>query len=111
VEQYTSITPLEDLCELRIREHNHSQATLDAVEELMSTPERNGFRLLKASVVFENDQRSLASTLNENHEIEHLGPQEIFERRLALEPDLENKDELILAFKEIMQSFHEKQVP
>ena len=111
VEQYTSITPLEDLCELRIREHNHNQATLDAVEELMSTPERNGFRLLKASVVFENDQRSLASTLNENHEIEHLGPQEIFERRLALEPDLENKDELILAFKEIMQSFHEKQVP
>jgi exonuclease SbcD len=107
VEKYQSTSPLEDLCELRIREQFHSQSTLNALETLMSEPEKAGFRLLKASVVFENDRGTLSSTLNESQEIEHLKPEEIFEKRLDLEANLENREELVMAFKELMQSLNE----
>jgi exonuclease SbcD len=107
VEHYESKTALEDLCELRIREQFHSQSTLDALEAFMSEPEKDGFRLLKASAVFENDRGNLSSTLNDSQEIEHLSPEEIFEKRLDVEANLENREELVLAFKELMQALNE----
>ncbi len=100
---YTTDSPLTDLAEIIVREKEFSLSTMEGLEELRSETNVLGLKIVKSKVEFENMQKGLSTLLSTGTLLSELEPEELFKKRLALEPNVENEDELLNAFREIME--------
>ena len=100
---YTTDSPLTDLAEIIVREKEFSLSTMEGLEELRTEMNVPGLKIVKSKVEFENMQKGLSTLLSTGTLLSELEPEELFKKRLALEPNVDNEDELLNAFREIME--------
>ncbi len=100
---YTTDSPLIDLAEIIVREKEFSLSTMEGLEELRTEMNVPGLKIVKSKVEFENMQKGLSTLLSTGTLLSELEPEELFKKRLALESNVDNEDELLNAFREIME--------
>jgi exonuclease SbcD len=103
IQAYTTVSPLPDLAEVIVKEKAYSLSTLEGLEQLRLETNVPGLKIVKAKVEFEDMQKGLSTLLSTGTLLSELEPEELFKKRLELEPNLENEDELLNAFREIME--------
>lgn len=106
LETYETDSVLEDLAEIEIVEDQENATTIRAVEDLMASEEKYKVQLLKAKIDFKNKIAGTSSILKKGEDIADFTPEQLFEKRLSLDESIENKSELMLAFKEILEQMH-----
>ncbi len=100
---YKSESPLLDLIELLIEEENENIQHIRILEELLTSEAQNGYQIIKGRINFKNKLVGTSALLNAGENIGDFKPIQLFEKRLEQDDSLEDKQELILAFKEILQ--------
>jgi len=100
---YTTDSPLTDLAEIIVREKEFSLSTMEGLEELRTVSNIPGLKIIKSKVEFDNQQKGLSTLLATGTLLSEMNPEELFKKRLELEPNLDNEDELLNAFREIME--------
>lgn len=103
LESYQTESPLIDLIELLIEEENENIEHIVMLEELLTSEAQNGFQIIKGKINFKNKLVGTSVLLNEGEDIGDFTPIQLFEKRLDQDESLEDKQELIFAFKEILQ--------
>jgi exonuclease SbcD len=101
--EYTTDSPLTDLAEIIVREKEFSLITMEGLEQLRTEANVPGLHIVKSKVEFDNQQKGLSTLLSTGTLLSELEPEEMFKKRLQLEPNVENEDELLNAFREIME--------
>lgn len=104
---YQTISPLTDLIELQIEEENESIVLIQALEDLLAQENNSDYQIVKGKITFENKVQNTASLLILGEEINDFKPIELFEKRLKQDTFLENKTDLLAAFKEIIESMQD----
>jgi exonuclease SbcD len=103
LESYNTESPLTDLIELLIEEENENIEHIRMLEELLTTEAQKGFQILKGRINFKNKLIGTSVLLNAGEDIGDFSPVQLFEKRLEQDDSLENIEELIFAFKEILE--------
>ena len=103
IEAYTTDSPLVDLAEIIVREKEFSLSTMEGLEELRTVTNIPGLKIIKSKVEFDNQQKGLSTLLATGTLLSEMNPEDLFMKRLELEPNLDNEDELLNAFREIME--------
>jgi exonuclease SbcD len=109
ISSYSSDSELIDLGEVIVREEEHSLATVEGLERLISEKSHSNLTIVKHKVEFTNLKKGLTKLLAPGEKLVNFKPVDLFLKRLELEPSLENKDELLNAFKEIMEHLDENE--
>lgn len=104
---YQSNSPLTDLIELQVEEENESIVLITALENLLSHETNANYQIVKGKITFKNNIQNTGSLLIQGEEINDYKPIELFEKRLQQDEILENKTELLAAFKEIIESIQD----
>lgn len=103
---YETDSVLDDLAEIEVVEEKESLNTIRAVEALMASENEFKVQLLKAKVEFKNKILGSSSVIQHGDEITDFRPEQLFEKRLAMDESIDNKSELMLAFKEIVDQLN-----
>jgi exonuclease SbcD len=103
LESYKTESPLTDLIELLIEEENENIEHIRMLEELLIAEAQKGFQILKGRINFKNKLVGTSVLLNAGEDIGDFSPVQLFEKRLEQDDSLENTEELIFAFKEILE--------
>jgi exonuclease SbcD len=107
---YTTDSPLTDLAEIIVREKEYSLSTMEGLEQLRTETNVPGLSIVKSKVEFEDMQRGLSTVLSAGTLLSELAPEELFKKRLELEPNVENEDDLVNAFREIMEQLGQNEI-
>jgi DNA repair protein SbcD/Mre11 len=107
--QTNEATVLPTLVELIIEEEHHSIATIQKVNELIMEQPYTHLKIVKHKVIFANQLNKTGQLLEPTAQLADFTPTQLFEKRLDAEPDIVNKEELIYAFKEILETIHHQQ--
>ena len=100
---YKSESQLTDLIEILIEEENENIEHIRILEEFLTSEAQNGYQIIKGRINFKNKLIGTSVLLNAGEDIGDFKPIQLFEKRLEQDDSLEDKQELILAFKEILQ--------
>lgn len=100
---YKSESPLTDLIELLIEEENENIEHIRMLEELLTSEANAYYQILKGRINFKNKLVGTSVLLNAGEDIGDFTPIQLFEKRLEQDDSLEDTQELIFAFKEILQ--------
>ena len=73
------------------------------MEELLTSEAQNGYQILKGRINFKNKLVGTSVLLNAGEDIGDFTPIQLFEKRLEQDDSLEDKQELIFSFKEILE--------
>ena len=103
ITNYNSDSQLTDLAEILIEEENENIEAIRALEELITSEPENGLQILKGRITFKNKLLGTSALLNKGEDIGDFTPVELFEKRLKQDESVEDTEELILAFKEILE--------
>lgn len=104
ISDYTSESPLIDLAEILIEEENENIESIRIVEELLTTEPQNGLQILKGSIKFKKELAGTSKLLTKGQDINDFSAVQLFEKRLEQDTSIESTDDLVLAFKEIIES-------
>jgi exonuclease SbcD len=104
LESYETTSPLTDLVELLIDEENENIAHIGMLEELLTSEAQNGYQIIKGRIDFKNKLVGTSVLLHKGEDISDFTPVQLFEKRLEQDSSLENTDELVHAFREILQN-------
>ena len=103
ISTYQTNSALVDLAEVIVREEEYSLIVVEGLEELRTQATIEGLRIVKGKVEFTNMQKGLSTLVASGTLLSEMDPEELFKKRLELEPNMENQDELLNAFREIME--------
>ena len=103
ISTYTTDSPLTDLAEVIIREDEYSVIAIEGLEELRTETTVPGLKIIKGKVEFTNMQRALSTLVASGTLLSEMNPEDLFKKRLELEPIIDNEDELLHAFREIIE--------
>jgi exonuclease SbcD len=103
IEGYTSDSPLTDLGEVLVREPKESQSAIRRLEEILSSGAHESIQLVKGRIEFADTVKGLGSALSSGESIHNYSPLQLFEMRLNEEGELDNRDDLLLAFREVLE--------
>lgn len=104
ISNYRSEFPLIDLAEILIEEEKENIEHIRILEELLTNESENGLQILKGSIKFKNVIVGTSKLLTKGEDINDFSPVQLFEKRLEQDESIENSQDLINAFKEIMES-------
>jgi exonuclease SbcD len=104
ISNYQSDSPLIDLAEILIEEEKENIEHIRILEELLTNESENGLQILKGSIKFKNGISGTSKLLTKGEDINDFSPVQLFEKRLEQDESIENSQDLINAFKEIMES-------
>lgn len=108
INDYKSESPLCDLAEIIIKEENENSETIRQVEELLSNDSIKNLQILKSKIEFKTTIKGSSDIMEFGEEISNYSPIQLFEKRLALDPSIENTKEYMDAFREILEGIHSK---
>jgi len=108
ISEYQTESELTDLVEIIIREENENIEVMRQVEELSMVDHGKKLQIIKSKIEFSNSTKGTASFLDLNDDISNFNPVQLFEKRLAMDSSIENTDELINAFKEILENLNQE---
>jgi exonuclease SbcD len=75
-----------------VREKEFSLSAMEGLEELRTVTNVPGLKIVKSKVEFDNQQKGLSSLLATGTLLSEMNPEELFKKRLELEPNLDNED-------------------
>ncbi|SDX72351.1 exonuclease subunit SbcD [Flavobacterium degerlachei] len=104
ISDYKSESPLIDLAEVLIEEENENIEHIRILEELLTTEPQNGLQILKGSIKFKNEIAGTSKLLTKGEDINDFSPVQLFEKRLEQDASIENTQDFVNAFKEIMEA-------
>ena len=104
LESYEHDYTLPSFIEIECMEENFSALTLKEVDDMVSqiNEETDRFKILKHRVRFTEGAKDTSELFAYGIQIEDLNPEEVFIKRIENEP-LENRDEILEAFKELLE--------
>lgn len=104
LETYTHNYPLPSFIELECKEQTFSALILKEVDDMVSqmNESTDRFKILKHRVKFTDGGKDTSELFASGIQIEDLSPEEVFIKRIEDEP-LENRDEILEAFKELLE--------
>ncbi|NRS88863.1 exonuclease SbcD [Flavobacterium sp. 7E] len=103
ITDYQSDCVLTDLAEIIIEEDNENIAHIKALEDLLTSEPENGLQILKGSINFKTGVSGTSKLLSKGEDIKDFSAVQLFEKRLQQDDSLENTEELIHAFREILE--------
>lgn len=103
ITDYQSDSILTDLAEIIIEEDNENIAHIKALEDLLTSEPENGLQILKGSINFKTGVSGTSKLLSKGEDIKDFSAVQLFEKRLQQDDSLENTEELIHAFREILE--------
>lgn len=106
VKNYKRTPKLESLGEIEVNEKKESLGIRERLDTLMVNNSNDHIRLVKARLNFKDKIRGATDAFEAGTDLADVSPLEMFKKRLDLDGDLENKDELINAFKEILENLN-----
>lgn len=109
IEQVTAFKPntrLKSLADIVVIEENKTIETQYEFEQFINSNPNPELQILKARLRFKNDLQGSAAVLSPTTDVATVTPLEMFEKRLEMEGDLKDKDELLNAFKEILEELN-----
>ncbi|MBU3658637.1 MAG: exonuclease subunit SbcD [Flavobacteriales bacterium] len=107
ISSYKHQSVLTDLAELIVKEENENVQTIRDLDDLLSRETENGLDIVKGKLEFVNKIAGTSSFMRKGQNISDFKPEELFEKRLALEENIANRSDLVNAFKEIMEQISE----
>jgi exonuclease SbcD len=90
------------LAEILIEEER--KARTYCLEELLTNESEMAYRFLKGSIKFKECDCRDVKILTKGEDINDFSPLQLFEKRLEQDESIDNNQDLINAFKEIMES-------
>lgn len=106
VTSYQAETPLESLAEIMVIEEQESLGIHYEFENFINSNPNPGLHILKAQLRFKNQLKGSSAAFSPTTDVANVTPIEMFEKRLEMEMNLENKEELINAFREILEELN-----
>lgn len=110
ITDYQSDSLLTDLAEVIIEEDNENIAHIKALEDLLTSEPENGLQILKGSIKFKTEVSGTSKLLSKGEDIKDFSAVQLFEKRLEQDDSLENTDELINAFREILEGLQTSEI-
>jgi exonuclease SbcD len=108
IENYQSDSQLTDLIELIIEEENENYETILGLERLLSMETDERFKIVKGKIEFKNKIKGAGSFLSKEDDLGSFQAIDLFKKRIEMDESIDDAQELILAFKEIMENLDEK---
>ena len=103
---YSEETTLISLAEIIINEESESLETRQAFEALTNSEPNPNLAIVKSRLVFKNLIRGASDAFTVGTDVADVTPMQMFEKKLELQSELENTDELKNAFREILQELN-----
>lgn len=110
ITDYQSDSLLTDLAEVIIEEDNENIAHIKALEDLLTSEPENGLQILKGSINFKTGVSGTSKLLSKGEDIKDFSAIQLFEKRLEQDDSLENTEELINAFREIVEGLQASEI-
>jgi exonuclease SbcD len=77
---------------------------------LLTAEPENGLQILKGSIKFKTEVSGTSKLLSKGEDIKDFSAVQLFEKRLEQDDSLENTDELINAFREIVEGLQASEI-
>lgn len=103
ITQYTDETPLLSFAEIKVIEEQESIENRYAFETFVTSNPNEKLQIVKSRLIYKNLVEGASHHFAKNTDVADVTPLQMFEKRLELEPDLENKEALLLAFRELLE--------
>src|SRR5690606_3940999 len=103
INNYSSTSILKSLAEVVVNEEEESLAKKMVFEDFINSRPNPDIEIVKTRLNFKNRIQGATDVFSTETDVTDVTPMEMFEKRLELETDLEDKEELILAFQEILE--------
>ncbi|MBM71698.1 MAG: exonuclease sbcCD subunit D [Crocinitomicaceae bacterium] len=103
LENYTHKNSLQSLASIEVLEDKESITIRQELEDLLQNQTNNKILVIKPRLIFKDKIRGATEVFTVGTDVSDVTPIQMFEKKLELETDLENKDDLINAFKEILE--------
>ena len=103
LENYTHKNLLQSLASIEVLEDKESITIRQELEDLIQNQTNNNILVIKPRLIFKDKIRGATDVFIAGTDVSDVTPIQMFEKKLELEEDLENKDDLINAFKEILE--------
>ncbi|MEZ7516013.1 metallophosphoesterase family protein [Flavobacterium frigidarium] len=110
INTYESNSQLTDLAEIIIEEENENIAHVKALENLLTAEVDNKLQILKGSIQFKNAVIGTSKLLSKGEDIKDFSAVQLFQKRLQQDESVSNSEELIHAFKEILEGLETTEV-
>lgn len=106
IRDYDNETILMSLGELIVNEENESIGIRQQLEELMGDETIEKIDLVKSRLNFSNKVRGASEDFESGTDVSEVKPMEMFEKKLDRETEMENKNDLKNAFREILEDLN-----
>ncbi|HZW77464.1 MAG TPA: exonuclease subunit SbcD [Flavobacteriaceae bacterium] len=103
---YQKETPLQSLAEIKIIEDRETVETRYAFENFVNSHPNENLQILKAKLEFQNQLKGSSAVFSSGIDVARVTPLEMFEKRLEMEGHLQDKNELLNAFQEILEELN-----
>ncbi len=103
INTYSDETPLLSFAEINVTEEQQSIENQYAFESFVNSNPNAKLQIIKSRLDYKNLIGGASYYFSETTDVSDVTPIEMFEKRLEIEENLENKEELILAFREILE--------
>lgn len=104
ISDYSSDSPLPDFGELQVEEENEDMTLVEQLLELKRVYEDKNLNIIEARITFLNRIKKAGDIFSAGDDINNYAPLDLFNKRLEQEDGLtEQREDLIQAFKEIME--------
>ena len=103
LENYSNKNSLQSIASIEVLEDKESITIRQELEDLIQNQTNNNILVIKPRLIFKDKIRGATEVFAAGTDVSDVTPIQMFEKKLELETDLENKDDLINAFKEILE--------
>lgn len=100
---YDQETPLLSLAEVIVNEETESLERRQAFETFINEQPNPRLQIVKSRLTFKNKIRGASDAFAVGTDVADVTPMQMFEKKLELQSGLENSDELIAAFRDILE--------
>lgn len=98
---------LESLLEVELKEEQYDAIKIYELDELVSSFQKEGYRIVKHRASFENQLKGAAKAFGTEAQLQDLQPKDVFLELIAKhEYDNDTRQEILSAFDEILEELH-----
>ena len=103
---YNNGAQLEALAEIIVNELNENIQTRRGLDDLLENLDYNNLRIIKSKLNFKNKIRGASEAFQPGISVADVTPMEMFEKKLELDGNHENAEELKNAFRQILEELN-----
>lgn len=106
ISDYEDIGELQTLGEIIVNEEDENISTRQGLEDLILENTNELIHIVKSRLYFTNKVRGASEAFKTGTDVSEVTPMQMFEKKVDLVGDLQNKEELKNAFREILEKLN-----